>query len=109
LSEVYPEALLPHLDARCSDLTVSYGIHDALLQSDGDAKWDLSPASIVIDAHWLREPLGDFLGKLVPFWDLGAPVPAFDEAIRRVLNEVKLDDYDSAMLAEYDESGDSTT
>ena len=107
LSEEYPDALLPHLDTKCSDITVGYGIHDALLQSDGDVKWDLSPASIVVDAHWLREPLGDFVGKLVPFRDLGAPVPAFDEAIREILNAVELDDYDSAMLAEYDEAGDS--
>jgi hypothetical protein len=57
-------------------------------------------------ALYLREPLGDFLGRLDPFRSLGAPVPAYDETVRETLDQVELDSYDSAMLIEYDESGD---
>lgn len=55
----------------------------------------------------MREPLGDFLGVLDQFRSLGVPVPAFDETVRDLLNKVNLDNYDDAMLTEYDEFGNS--
>jgi hypothetical protein len=107
LSEVYPAALLPQLDRGCSDLRVDYALHDALLTSNGDdAEWQLSPASIVGDALWLRAPLGDFLRELDQFRMLGAPVPAFDETILENLNHFELDEYDRTMLSDHDDLGD---
>jgi hypothetical protein len=108
LAELYPEVPLPGLADEYRGLTVSDGIHDALLPWIGsaDTGWQIGPIDIVTQATWVREPLGDLLSKLDPFRALGAPVPAYDEAIRNVLNQVSLDGYDSAMLAEYDEFGE---
>ena len=95
------------VDARCSSLVVDDQLRFALLvRGNGDTEWDAEPRSIVRRARYLREPLGDFLGRLDPFRRLGAPVPSYDDAIRQSLNQVGLDIYDSAMLREHDEFGD---
>jgi len=96
---VYPDAEMPPLDQGCEGLTVSWGVHDALLRAGSVASWLLDPLSIVEAALRIERPLGDFLGLLDPFRPLGAPVPPYDEGIRDALNKLVIDDYDLDMLA----------
>jgi hypothetical protein len=106
-SEAFPNISLPPMDAECASMTVEDGIYAALIRADsGDIEWDARPRSIVGAARYLREPLGDLLGRLDPFRKLGAPIPAYDGVARESLNRVELDIYDGAMLDEYDEFGE---
>jgi hypothetical protein len=108
-SEVCPEICFPSIDAECASMTVEHGIYSALILSgSGDIEWDGEPRSIVGAARYLREPLGDLLGRLDPFRRLGAPIPAYDDIVRESLNRVELDAYDAEMLTEHDEFGDET-
>jgi len=108
-SEVFPNISLPPMDAECASMTVEDGIYAALIRADsGDIEWDAGPRSIVGAAHYLREPLGDLLGRLDPFRKLGAPIPAYDGVAGESLNRVELDIYDTVMLGEYDEFGEDT-
>jgi hypothetical protein len=105
--EVYQDAPQPRLDADVSDMTVHRTIEAVLLVEDdaGDAHFQYKPARLVGEAQFLQEPLGDFLGRLEPFRRLGALLPPYDEAIRDILNEVRLDEYDEGMLLWDDEFG----
>ena len=108
INEVYPEAQLPPVDRKCSSLMVPYGTYGALIHGGADRQdieWRDGVLGIVTGALFLREPLGDFLGRLHQFRMLGAPVPAYDESIGESLNQVHLDEYDADMLTVYDEFG----
>lgn len=98
---------LPRMEFECDSVTVEEGIYSALLRKDsGDIEWDAMPGSIVDAARYLREPLGDLLGRLDPFRRLGAPIPTYNDAVRESLNRVELDKYDVEMLCEFDEFGE---
>lgn len=94
----YPGVRLPVLPPECADLRVPREVAASLLDAEGAISWQVNPKEIVFWTRLTREPLGDFLSRLDPFRRLGAPVPAFDEAVRTALNEVQLDEYDVDML-----------
>jgi hypothetical protein len=115
LRATYPNVRLPSIPADCSDLdaprfayeallcdpfTISWGLGIGVRVDPGETRWKLHPAAIVLSARRTGRPLGDFVALLDPFRELGAPVPALDEAAREALNKVTLDAYDEKMLEE---------
>jgi hypothetical protein len=106
-SELYPSVPVPDLNYGTSSLKIDYEIHGALLSNESEGgRWQISARRIVGAALFLREPLGDFLGRLDPFRMLGAPVPAYDESVRVTLDAIRLDEHDETMLLELDEFGE---
>jgi hypothetical protein len=108
LREVYPDVEVPAVLAECADLVMPWEVSRVL---GGFPAWGggyFGPAAIIESMLYSRKPLGDFLGLLDAFRSLGIPLPPFDESIRIVLNQVKLDEYDLDMLLIFDEFGDRT-
>jgi hypothetical protein len=110
--EVYPEAQVSPLTNECEELKITpWEIHDTLLGNTWKRTgiyWRLGPGDIVEGALESLQPLGDYLSLLDPFRKLGAPVPAYDEAIRAALNETEVDEYDQDLLTVFDEWGDES-
>src|SRR5262249_34969178 len=63
----------------------------------------LHPAEIVEGATAFNQSLGEFLTRLQPFRELGAPVPTPDEATMESLHGIFPDEYDEDMLTAFDE------
>jgi hypothetical protein len=109
--EVYPAVKVSPLAQECEEIEVPWEIYYALLGSrwiDKDTHWHLDPCDIIEGALDCRQRLGDYLTLLDPFRNLDAPVPAYDEAIRAVLNEAELDEHDLDLLKVFDEMGDES-
>ena len=118
-----PEIEFPSLPAECTSLNVPHDIFGTLLDLPRERSRELigfgetipckfvwrllGPYPIVCGAVKAGKPLGDYLGLLDPFRQLGAPVPAFDEAIRAALNQPELDANEGVMLYQKGGSGSS--
>jgi hypothetical protein len=109
--EVYPTARVSLLVQECEEMEVPWEIYYALFGTqwrNKDTEWRVVPSNIIEGALDCRQRLGDYLELLDPFRNLDGPVPAYDEAIRAVLNEVELDEQDLDLLKVFDEMGDES-
>lgn len=107
LLAAFPDAQVPEPTPNCHGLSPFFEIGTALVgttwRRDKPVTWRLHPAEIAGGAAAFNQSLGEFLARLQPYRELGAPVPTPDEATMESLYEIFPDEYDEDMLTGFDE------
>ncbi|MFG2091901.1 caspase family protein [Spirillospora sp. NPDC048824] len=110
LLRAFPDAKVPEATPNVHDLWPSFEIGSALVSDTYYPKeplrWRITALGIVEGAIASGRSLGDFLRLLIPFRELGAPVPQPDESTMERLCEIYPDEYDESLLTAFDEYGD---
>lgn len=103
----FPDAEVPGPTANAEDLTPLFEIGSALVNDSWRAKeptdWNLTARAIVEGALASGRSLGEFLQMLLPYRELGAPVPQPEENTMEALCEIYPDEYDEDMLTAFDQ------
>ncbi|WP_344904711.1 HD domain-containing protein [Actinomadura meridiana] len=107
----FPDAEVPEPTPNVEDLTPLFEIGFALVNTPWRAAkkptdWDITARSIVEGTFASGRSLGEFLQMLLPYRELGAPVPHPDEKTLEALCEVYPDEYDEDILTAFDQDRD---
>ncbi|WP_147339730.1 HD domain-containing protein [Actinomadura spongiicola] len=107
----FPDAEVPEPRSEIEDLAPLFEISLALVNpptwwAEKPMNWHLTAKSIVEGAFASSCSLGEFLQMLLPYREVGAPVPQPDESTLEALCEIYPDEYDEDMLTAFDEDWD---